>query len=48
MSAEDADRDALKIRTPIKVLFLVGQDVASSGIEGPFMGRFMAAARIEP
>jgi len=48
MSAERMSRSALKVRTPVPGLLLAGQDVVSPGIQGAFMGGFMAAASIEP
>lgn len=48
MSAERMRRSALKVRTPVRGLLLAGQDVVSPGIQGAFMGGFMAAAAIEP
>ena len=48
MSAERMSHSALKVRTPVPGLLLAGQDVVSPGIQGAFMGGFMAAASIEP
>jgi all-trans-retinol 13,14-reductase len=48
MSAERLTHRALNVRTPVKGLLLGGQDVTSLGIEGAFIGGFMAAASIEP
>ena len=48
MSAERLHDRALKIRTPVPGLLLAGQDAASPGVQGAFMGGFMAAASIEP
>jgi all-trans-retinol 13,14-reductase len=48
MSAERMSHSALKVRTPLPGLLLAGQDAASPGIQGAFMGGFMAAASIEP
>jgi all-trans-retinol 13,14-reductase len=48
MSAERLRHSALKVRTPVRGLLLAGQDVVSPGIQGAFMGGFMAAAAIEP
>lgn len=48
MSAERMSHSALKVRTPLSGLLLAGQDAASLGIQGAFMGGFMAAASIEP
>ena len=48
MSAERISHSALKVRTPLPGLLLAGQDVAGPGIQGAFMGGFMAAAAIEP
>jgi all-trans-retinol 13,14-reductase len=39
---------SLRPRTPIRGLFLAGQDVATPGIMGAAMGGMMAAASIEP
>jgi all-trans-retinol 13,14-reductase len=39
--------DALRPRTPIGGLLLAGQDVASPGVTGAFMGGVMAAASVE-
>jgi phytoene dehydrogenase-like protein len=47
MSAERITHPALKVRTPVPGLLLAGQDAASLGIPGAFMGGFMAAASIE-
>jgi all-trans-retinol 13,14-reductase len=38
----------LRPRTPIRGLFLAGQDVATPGVMGAAMGGMMAAASIEP
>lgn len=48
MSAERMGHRALRIRTPVPGLLLAGQDAASPGIQGAFMGGFIAAASIEP
>jgi all-trans-retinol 13,14-reductase len=48
MSAERMSHSALKARTPVPGLLLAGQDAGSPGIQGAFMGGFMAAAAIEP
>lgn len=48
MSAERFRSEALRPRTPVPGLFLAGQDAASMGIEGAFMGGYMAAASLEP
>ena len=48
MSAERMGHSALKIRTPVPGLLLAGQDAAGPGIQGAFMGGFMAAASLEP
>ena len=48
MSAERMSHRALKVRTPVPGLLLAGQDAAGPGIQGAFMGGFMAAASIEP
>jgi all-trans-retinol 13,14-reductase len=48
ISAERMSHSALKIRTPVPGLLLAGQDAGSPGIQGAFMGGFMAAASIEP
>ena len=47
MSAGRMSHSALKVRTPVPGLLLAGQDVGSPGIQGAFMGGFMAAASIE-
>jgi all-trans-retinol 13,14-reductase len=39
--------NALRPKTPIKGLFLAGQDVASPGITGAMMGGILAAAAVE-
>lgn len=39
---------ALRARTPIKGLFLCGQDVVSPGVAGALMGGVLAAASIDP
>jgi all-trans-retinol 13,14-reductase len=38
----------LNVRTPVRGLLLAGQDVTGPGIQGAFMGGFMAAAAVEP
>lgn len=38
----------LQARTPVRGLYLTGQDVASTGITGAMMGGMMAAATLEP
>jgi all-trans-retinol 13,14-reductase len=48
MSAARLTSDALRARTPVPGLFLAGQDAGSMGIQGAFMGGYMAAASIEP
>ena len=48
MSAERMSHSALNVRTPVPGLLLAGQDVVSPGIQGAFMGGFMAAASVEP
>jgi len=48
MSAERMRHGALKVRTPVPGLLLAGQDAAGPGIQGAFMGGFMAAASLEP
>jgi all-trans-retinol 13,14-reductase len=48
MSAERLRHRALNVRTPVRGLLLAGQDAASPGVQGAFMGGFMAAASIEP
>ena len=48
MSAARLESDALGVRTPVPGLLLAGQDAASLGVQGAFMGGFMAAASIEP
>lgn len=37
-----------RAKTPIPVLFLIGQDVASPGVTGAMMGGVLAAAALEP
>ena len=39
--------DALRAQTPIKGLFLAGQDVASPGIPGALMGGLLSAASVD-
>jgi all-trans-retinol 13,14-reductase len=48
MSAKRMSDSALKVRTPLPGLLLAGQDAATPGIQGAFMGGFMAAASVEP
>ena len=48
ISAERMSHRALRVVTPVPGLLLAGQDAASPGIQGAFMGGFMAAASIEP
>lgn len=48
MSAERMDHRALRVRSPIPGLLLAGQDAASPGIQGAFMGGLLSAASIEP
>jgi all-trans-retinol 13,14-reductase len=47
MSAERMSHPALGVRTPVPGLLLAGQDAASPGVQGAFMGGFMAAASLE-
>ena len=39
---------SLGVRTPVRGLYLAGQDAASPGITGAMMGGLLAAAAIEP
>jgi len=48
MSAERMSHRAVGVRTPVLGLLLGGQDAAGPGIQGAFMGGFLAAASIEP
>ncbi len=48
MSAARLRSSTLGARTPVPGLYLAGQDAASMGLQGAFMGGFMAAAAIEP
>jgi all-trans-retinol 13,14-reductase len=48
MSAARLRSKALRARTPVPGLYLAGQDAASMGIQGAFMGGYMAAASLEP
>jgi all-trans-retinol 13,14-reductase len=48
MSAARLGSRALGVRTPVPGLLLAGQDAASLGVQGAFMGGFMAAAAAEP
>jgi phytoene dehydrogenase-like protein len=48
MSAARLRSEALRARTPVPGLFLAGQDAASMGVQGAFMGGYMAAASLEP
>jgi all-trans-retinol 13,14-reductase len=48
MSADRLTTPALRVRTPIHGLLLAGQDVASPGVAGAFMGGLMAAVTVEP
>ena len=48
MSAQRLLHRALRIRTPVRGLLLAGQDATGPGIQGAFMGGFLAAASIEP
>jgi all-trans-retinol 13,14-reductase len=48
MSVERMSHKALAVRTPVPGLLLAGQDAAGPGIQGAFMGGFMAAASLEP
>jgi all-trans-retinol 13,14-reductase len=47
MSAARMSHNALRVRTPVPGLLLAGQDAAGPGIQGAFMGGFLAAASIE-
>jgi all-trans-retinol 13,14-reductase len=47
MSAQRLTDPALHVRTPVAGLYLAGQDVASPGIQGAFMGGLMAAAAVD-
>lgn len=47
MSAQRMSHGALRVRTPVPGLLLAGQDAAGPGIQGAFMGGFLAAASIE-
>jgi phytoene dehydrogenase-like protein len=40
--------DALRMKTPIKGLYLSGQDVASPGIPGAMWGGVLCAGTIDP
>jgi phytoene dehydrogenase-like protein len=40
--------DGLRARTPIRGLFLAGQDVASPGIPGALWGGLLSAASFDP
>ena len=40
--------DALRARTPIKGLYLSGQDVVSQGIQGALWGGILCAASVDP
>ena len=40
--------EALDMKTPIKGLYLSGQDVCSPGIEGALWGGVLAAANVDP
>lgn len=48
MSAARLRSGALRARTPVPGLLLAGQDAASMGVQGAFMGGLMAAAAVEP
>ena len=48
LSAARLESRALGARTPLPGLLLAGQDAASLGVQGAFMGGFMAAAAAEP
>jgi all-trans-retinol 13,14-reductase len=48
MSAERMSHKALRVRTPVPRLLIAGQDAAGPGVQGAFMGGFMAAASLEP
>jgi all-trans-retinol 13,14-reductase len=48
MSAERLTSPALRVGTPVHGLLLAGQDAASPGVAGAFMGGLMAAAALEP
>lgn len=40
--------NALRAKTPLKGLYLTGQDVGSAGITGAMMGGMLSAASLEP
>ena len=48
MSRERMRTGRLRCATPLPGLYLAGQDAAGPGVQGAFMGGFMAAASIEP
>ena len=48
MTAARLGSRALGVRTPVSGLLLAGQDAASLGVQGAFMGGLMAAAAAEP
>ena len=48
MTAQRLNSPALHVRTPLPGLLLAGQDVASPGVPGAFMGGLMAAAAMDP
>ena len=48
VTPERVASDALRARTPIKGLYLSGQDVASPGIPGALLGGLLAAASVDP
>lgn len=48
MSAKRMSHRTVRFRTPVPGLLLAGQDAGSPGIQGAFMGGFMAATSIEP
>lgn len=47
MSPRRMTHRALHARTPVHGLVLAGQDAATPGIQGAFMGGFIAAASID-
>jgi all-trans-retinol 13,14-reductase len=48
MSSARLRSRALRAHTPVPGLYLAGQDAASMGLQGAFMGGLMAAAAVEP
>jgi all-trans-retinol 13,14-reductase len=48
MSRERMHAANLRCATPLPGLYLAGQDAGGPGVQGAFMGGFMAAASIEP